>query len=205
MKDAPVRTPADATREEILRHAIDLFGHYGFNKTNIGDIAERSNMSPGNIYRYFKNKQAIGIAAVESYFEMTQTAMDTVLMMPEGTPEDRIRRFIETGVTHLKDELARNPKMVELAEFICGDEEGLEVLGAHIMWRRTRLIAELRKGIETGVFHQNDPEQTAIALLNAVKVFLMPMALVQWRDPETIIPELNMVFDLVFRGIETRS
>lgn len=205
MKDMTAKSPADATREEILRHAIDLFGHYGFNKTNIGDIAERSNMSPGNIYRYFKNKQAIGVAAVGCYFEMTQAAMDTVLMIPEGGPEARIRKFIETGVTHLKDEFGRNPKIVELAEFICEDEDGLEVLGAHVAWRRARLITELRRGIATGAFADHDPEQTAIAMMHAVKVFLMPMTLAQWRDPETILPELNMVLDLIFRGVRART
>jgi AcrR family transcriptional regulator len=205
MKDMTAKTPADATREEILRHAIDLFGHYGFNKTNIADIAERSNMSPGNIYRYFKNKQAIGVAVVGCYFEMTQAAMDTVLLIPEGSPEDRLRKFIETGVVHLKDELARNPKIVELAEFICNDEDGLEVLSAHVTWRRQRLIAELRRGIANGDFADHDPEQTAIAMMHSVKMFLMPMALAQWRDPETILPELNMVLDLMFRGVHARS
>ena len=40
---------AAATRAEICRHALDLFSHYGFQKTNIGDIATRCEMSPGNL------------------------------------------------------------------------------------------------------------------------------------------------------------
>ena len=31
--------PTEATRAEILHHAEELFTHYGFWKTNVGDIA----------------------------------------------------------------------------------------------------------------------------------------------------------------------
>ena len=63
-EETPPVNLMDATRYEILRHAEDLFGHYGFSKTNMADIAERAKMSPGNLYRYYRNKQAIGLAVV---------------------------------------------------------------------------------------------------------------------------------------------
>ena len=116
-------------RHDILHHAVDLFSHYGFAKTNIGDIAECCCMSPGNLYRYFRNKQAIGLAVIASYFEMKQTAMETELMLPGGTAQERIRRFLVTGVGHLAREVEQHPKIVELAEFMCENDEGLAVLG----------------------------------------------------------------------------
>ena len=195
---------AEATRHEILRHAHDLFTYYGFNKTNIGDIAERSGMSPGNLYRYYKNKQAMGVAVVESYFSMTEAAMGTTLMFPEGSAEDRIRAFIEAGIKHLADELQVHPKIVELAEFVCSDEEGLKVLEIHIQWKRARLIEEIQKGIDKGELAPCHVEATATAVLHALKAFWMPMTLAMWRDPETIMPELRMILDLLFRGLRAR-
>ena len=47
------RDRADAVREQILREARDLFAHFGFNKTNIGDIAEQANMSPNLSTKHF--------------------------------------------------------------------------------------------------------------------------------------------------------
>ena len=193
--------PAEAMRSEILRHAHDLFCHYGFNKTNIGDIAACCGMSPGNLYRYFRNKQAIGLAAVAQYFASAEAAMAAEIASPGGPAEVRIRRFLTTGVAHIVDELGRNPKIVELAEFLCEDDEGLVLLDAHIAWKRTLLIAEFERGIASGELAIDDPAKTAATLLMGLKIFWMPMTLIRWRDPSTIMPELDDLLELMFSGL----
>ena len=195
---------ADETRHEILRHAKDLFTYYGFNKTNIGDIAERSGMSPGNLYRYYKNKQAIGVAVVEVYFQSVEAAMGTPLLFPEGTAEQRIRNFLEAGIKHLVDEIQVHPKIVELADFLCNDEEGLKLLEAHIGWKCARLAEEISKGIEKGELEPCHIEAAARTPCLSLKAFWMPMTLAQWRDPDTIMPEMRSILDLMFRGLRKR-
>ena len=192
-----------ATRTEILRQAHDLFCHYGFKKTNIGDIARCCGMSPGNLYRFFRNKQAIGLAAVEQFFRQSETVMESVLLVPGGTAEERLRGLMTAGIGHILDELDRNPRMVELAEFLCEPDnaEGWELLNTHLAWRRARVIAEIERGIANGEFAPCDTEATAIAFGNALKVFWMPVTLASWRDPQTIRPELKAVLELVFRGL----
>ena len=192
---------ATATRAEICRHALDLFAHYGFQKTNIGDIAARCEMSPGNLYRFFKNKQGIGVAVVRGYFDLIEAAMDLALMKAGDDPETRIRIFIETGVAHLVDELERTPKIVELAEFVCEDGDGLAMLNEHIRWKRERLAREIANGAASGHLKALDPEPTAAALLNALKAFSMPMTLAHWMDRSTILPELRAILDVMFAGI----
>lgn len=194
----------EATRHEILRHATDLFSRYGFWKTNIGDIAECCSMSPANLYRYFRNKQAIGRAVVQSYFSTIEAKMGTCLLIPEGTAETRIRTFIEVGVVHLAEELERNPRIVELADFICNDEDGLKDLQAHICWKRTCLTREIERGIAAGDLAPCDPEERATTLLNALKSFWIPMHMADWRDRSTILPELRAILDLMFSGIRAR-
>lgn len=205
MNDLSPEMQAAATRAEICRHALDLFSHYGFQKTNIGDIAARCEMSPGNLYRFFKNKQAIGIAVVRGYFGLLETAMDMALMQAGDDPETRIRTFIETGVAHLVDELDRTPKIVELAEFLCEDTDGLAMLNEHIRWKRDRLAREISQGIESGHLNGLDPEPTAAAVLNALKAFWMPMTLVKWIDPSTVMPELRAILDVLFAGLGARA
>ena len=196
---------AAATRAEICRQALELFSHYGFQKTNIGDIAARCEMSPGNLYRFFKNKQAIGIAVVHGYFDLMETAMEMALMQAGDAPETRIRIFIETGVAHLVDELERTPKIVELAEFLCEDADGLAMLEEHIRWKRKRVAREIRRGIASGHFNRLDPEPTASAVLNALKAFWMPMTLVNWVDRTTIMPELCSILDVMFAGLAVQK
>lgn len=193
---------ADATRAEILRHAHSLFTHYGFNKTNIGDIAKCCEMSPGNLYRYFRNKQAIGLAAVRQYFDEAEAAMAGALAScPNATAEERLRTHLTTGISHILNEMQRNPKMLELAEFLCEDEAGLELLQQHIAWRRARTVAEIDRGMASGEFAPCDAGATAAAMGNALKVFWMPMTLARWHDPSTIMPELHAVLDLIFCGL----
>ena len=193
--------PAEATRQEILRHAHELFCHYGFNKTNIGDIAKRCGMSPGNLYRYYRNKQAIGLAAVQQYFDLAEAAMGGAIRQGEGAAEERIRCFLDTGIRHIVEELERNPKIVELAEFLCEDEEGLALLDAHIAWKREWVATEIARGIAEGSLKARNPDATAATLLNALKMFWMPMTLARWREPSTIMPELEALLDLIFDGL----
>ena len=195
---------ADSVRNQIVDQSCELFSHYGFAKTNIGDIAECCCMSPGNIYRYFRNKQAIGLAVVASYFQMVQTTMGTELILPSTSAEERIRRFLTAGIGAMAREVQEHPKIVELAEFLMADEEGLELLGGHIAWKRIQIAADLQAGIDSGEVDPCDPEKTAATMLGALKTFFMPTTLIRWRDHSTILPELHDILDLMFRGLRAR-
>ena len=54
----------EETTEEIKHNILDKafarFGHFGFGKTTMAEIAKDCEMSAGNLYRYFENKKEIG-------------------------------------------------------------------------------------------------------------------------------------------------
>ena len=97
---------AEETRSFIVEQSIELFAHYGYSKTNIGDIAQACSMSAGNLYRYFRNKQAIGHAVIASFFARENTLMNTA-MEPPGSAEERIRAVMTAAVMHIVEELRR--------------------------------------------------------------------------------------------------
>ena len=197
-------TQADVVRAEILTQAHALFCHYGFNKTNIGDIAERCAMSPGNLYRYFRNKQAIGLAVVQKFFELTEAEMDEALHQLDAATEDRIRTLVESEVSHLVREMEVNPKIVELADFLCNDEDGSKVLMRHIAWRKEQLAREIQTGIEQGIFAAGDPQALAHSVHASLKSFYVPMMLAVRPETPPIMVELGQVLDLIFRGLKFR-
>jgi len=199
-EEAPSLNLMDATRYEILRHAEDLFGHYGFSKTNMADIAERAKMSPGNLYRYYRNKQAIGLAVVEAFFRQSEAAMEAAVTGIED-PETRIRAMITAGVRALVGEITLNPKLMELVEFLMAEEEAWAELQQHISWKRDFVKAELDRGAKSGQFRKMELHSTAVNLMHATKAFQTPQSLMSWREPETILPELDGVLDLVFSGV----
>jgi AcrR family transcriptional regulator len=49
----------EETRESIIDCAVKLFREKGFHETSMEEIAERSDVSKGTLYNYFKDKESI--------------------------------------------------------------------------------------------------------------------------------------------------
>ena len=72
--NGPVENPkaearTQAQRERILAAARTCFVKSGFHAASMSTIAETAGMSPGLIYRYFENKNAIILAIIERQLE----------------------------------------------------------------------------------------------------------------------------------------
>ena len=59
----PERT--EARRQQVLEAAVSCFRKEGFRGASMADISAAAGMSPGHIYHYFKNKEAIVEAIVD--------------------------------------------------------------------------------------------------------------------------------------------
>lgn len=73
----------EAKRQQILTAAIKCFSNKGFHRTSTAEICVEAGMSPGNLFHYFPNKQAIIATIVEmegrqtaAYFEDVNQASD---------------------------------------------------------------------------------------------------------------------------------
>jgi AcrR family transcriptional regulator len=62
------RTPkvVENRREQIIDAAINVFSQKGFNRTINQDIAREAGITPGLIYHYFENKNALLLAIAET-------------------------------------------------------------------------------------------------------------------------------------------
>lgn len=66
-------------REKILATALTLFNKEGTSTVSTNHIAEAANISPGNLYYHFKNKEEI----IRELFERLFDANDKELALPE--------------------------------------------------------------------------------------------------------------------------
>ncbi len=100
------------TRDRILAAALELFNQQGERKVTTNHIAAHLNMSPGNLYYHFKNKQEI----IYELFLNYEETVDGYLNVPVGrklTVEDKLNylqkvfqglweyRFIHRDMEHL--------------------------------------------------------------------------------------------------------
>lgn len=194
-----VTEAADETRDQIVRQSTELFAHYGYSKTNIGDIAQACEMSAGNLYRYFRNKQAIGHAVVGSFFDELDACIERGLD-PSVSAEARIRFAITEGVAHTVQELRQAPKIVELSEMICETDEGMAVVGAHVQRCLVRLTALIEEGVANGEFRVANPALAARAVQFGTKFFHIPFAIAQ-HGLDRVEPDLAVTLDLLCAGL----
>jgi AcrR family transcriptional regulator len=77
------RKPPRRTRERILELSLRLFNDFGEPNVNTTLIAEEMNISPGNLYYHFKNKDDI----INCVFQQFEREIDRLLTVPaERTP-----------------------------------------------------------------------------------------------------------------------
>ena len=78
--------------QRILDAAVAVFAEKGFFVSRVSDIADRADVADGTVYLYFKNKDEILAAAINTAFDgFMRTARTELEKLP--TPSDRLRRL----------------------------------------------------------------------------------------------------------------
>jgi len=61
------------SRAQILDAALTLFSHQGYRATSIRDIAQSADVSTGNVYHHFKDKETIFRELLEQYWQAIES------------------------------------------------------------------------------------------------------------------------------------
>lgn len=64
---------SERSRRLVLDGALYLFAHQGYRATTMREIANRAKVSTGNVYHHFPDKDAIFLALLDEYLELTET------------------------------------------------------------------------------------------------------------------------------------
>ena len=115
---------AEARRRQVLEAASTCFRQHGFHATSIARISQAAGMSPGHIYHYFQNKEAIVAGIVEQNLsEFVELAQQLDKANETGSFVDALMAQIDAGVGKQTDgaraslnleilaEAARNPEV----------------------------------------------------------------------------------------------
>ncbi len=76
----------------ILQAAITVFAEHGYFNSRVSDIAKKAKVADGTIYLYFKNKEQILMAALDSAFDsFMETAQHELATISD--PREKLRRL----------------------------------------------------------------------------------------------------------------
>lgn len=159
------------TRAKLVDVARQLFAKKGVEATTMNDIAVASKKGRRTLYTYFKSKDQIYMAVVESELKMLSDTMDKVAKKPT-VPDEKILELITTHLDIIKMAVYRNGTL--RADFF-RDIWRVEAMRKYFDNNEIELFREvLREGKEQGLFDIDNVEITADILHYCIKGIEVP-------------------------------
>ena len=95
------------TRQKLVDVARQLFAKNGLENTTMNDIATQSGKGRRTLYTYFKSKEEIYYAVIESELERLSDKLDEVAAR-KIRPQDKIIELIYTHLSMIRETVVRN-------------------------------------------------------------------------------------------------
>jgi AcrR family transcriptional regulator len=194
----------EGVKRKIFEAAEVRFVQYGFNKTTMAEIAKDCEMSAANIYRFFENKEAIGVEMSLACFGEQETLMREILRRSHLTAAQKLETAILGLLQYNYHCFSERPRLSELVEFIA--QKRWDVVERHKIGVQQSLIAEiLAEGNRTGEFDLGDVVTAAADVQAATMSFHAPPLVLQTRVPlEEMEISARQVVRLLIRGLQRR-
>ncbi len=175
--------------EEILSAAGALFAEIGYDKATTNMIAARADISPGSLYQFFPNKEAITQAFAADATEHLHQVYDRILASEViALP---LQDFVDTFIDMLVAFNRNHPGYLALE------------LGSTISSSLALVLADLHQGVLDRLdaifaarWPQSTQEQRRLPLLVSYRIFFALLPFVLEGDGEqqrAIVHEMNVV------------
>ncbi|MBT5470191.1 MAG: TetR/AcrR family transcriptional regulator [Nitrospina sp.] len=162
----------EATKHDILDKAFARFGHYGFGKTTMAEIAKDCDMSAGNLYRYFENKKEIGAGCARRCMQQKLELVREIVRNKKLNPSKKLQRFTLDILDYMHQQFADQPALMELVDFI--SRERWDIVQQYMDQERSLLSEILSEGNRSGDFNIPDVLETAKWIQASLIKFIAP-------------------------------
>ena len=159
------------TRAKLVDVARQLFAKMGVENTTMNDIALASKKGRRTLYTYFKSKEDIYMAVVESELDILSDMMKQVAEK-DISPDEKMMEMIYTRLDAVKEVVFRNGTL--RANFF-RDIWRVEKVRKRFDAKEIQLFKDvLSEGVEKGMFHIDDIDMTAAIVHYSVKGIEVP-------------------------------
>ena len=172
--------------EEISKQILDAaevrFRTYGFGKTTMAEIAGDIEMSTANLYRYYENKLAIGVAMADRCMGRRELVLKEVISRADITEAERLQIFVLEMLNYMHGQFSNEPKMSELVDVIV--QKAPELVQQEIRNDKDFITAILQKGCASGEFDVAHIDEMASYVQASVVKFSSPFFIAMYPIEE---------------------
>jgi AcrR family transcriptional regulator len=199
---SPRPSVRDERRRQILQAALKVFARLGLDQARMDDIVTEAGLSKGALYWYFKSKDEIIIAILDSLFGREVAELEA-LLAAEGSARQRLLAFVDHALADLKATTRLAPVLYEFYALAFRNKTVRKALQAD--WRRYRAIAAplIQQGIDRGEFRPIDAGQAANTLAALLEGTLWLWVI----DPASVdlTQQMQASFRLFLDGLQSPS
>jgi TetR/AcrR family transcriptional regulator, cholesterol catabolism regulator len=161
-------------KNEILDAALEVFGELGLQEASVDDVVERSGLSKGTLYWYFKSKDRL-IGALMKRFFAQELGKVRKLQQGPGSVRERLLRYSREVEAVVK----RMPRALTLEFYaVAVRQKWVRKFLGELYVRYCGELAQLiREGIERGEFRKADADQLAAAVTGLCEGLILLWAL----------------------------
>lgn len=189
------------TKKQILDEAETLFGHYGFSKTTMADIAKECDMSPANLYRFYDGKDEIIAEITRNVFDEINKKIRDVLHRPGLSASERLETFIVEELRLVDMICSCNEKIDEAIKYL--QKKKPDLFNQQTDVKRSMIAEILAEGNRRGEFEIDDIIGTSDLIMKST--FLCKC---QWIDRCPPIDEIEQaarkIVKLIVRGLRKK-
>ena len=153
-------------RAEILRAARITFARHGFDGASIRDIAQEAGLSLSALYYYFPSKQDALFELIHNAFTWFSARAQEAVETTGPDPVDRIAVLVRFTVRYRST--YRQVSRVILRDTERLSQESFTTIRGLQRESRDIFVGVVQQGRDSGVFHVDNPDIAARAILSIV-------------------------------------
>ena len=118
-------------RSRLVKAAKLLLLKKGYNETTLADIAQEADVPLGNVYYYFKTKEAIGQAVIQQHIQDLDVCF--VNWNQLTTANERLKEFTDSGFQPIEETVSWGCAIGSLCQELCKSNTALSEAAASLM------------------------------------------------------------------------
>ena len=186
-----------SVRDQVVEAATEHFGHFGYEKTTVSDLAKAVGFSKAYIYKFFDSKQAIGEVICVNRLAMMMKIINSAVDEAPSSSE-KLRRLFKTITEAGSDLFFRDRKIYDIAAVAARDN--WPSVATHEKCLLQLIEQIISEGRQSGEFERKTPlDEAAHSIFLVMRPYISPV-LLQY-NLETASSSATLLSSLILRSL----